>query len=74
MTVIGLLDKYNVPYTRIKSDKAFTLFKVGETNVLFWINDNNVFKMKRKWFELLENDCKQYVLFLYDKQEKKYFL
>lgn len=49
------------------------LFKVGNTNVLFWINEGNAFKMKRDWFELLEKNCERYTLFLYNKKDKQYY-
>ncbi len=73
MTINELLDKHNIKYKKIKTDKGINLFKVGNTNVLFWINDGNVFKMQRKWFELLEENCEKYALFLYDKKSKRYY-
>lgn len=73
MTINELLDKHNIKYEKIKNDKGINLFKVGNTNVLFWINDGNAFKMKRKWFELLEENCEKYALFLYDKKSKQYY-
>ena len=47
MTISELLDKHNIKYEKLKADKGINLFKVGNTNVLFWINDGNAFKMKR---------------------------
>lgn len=73
MTIIELLDKHNIEYTKIKSEKSMNIFKVGNTNVLFWINDGNSFKMKRAWFETLDKACENYVLFLYDKKGKRYY-
>lgn len=73
MTIHELLDKHNIKYEKLKADKGINLFKVGNTNVLFWINDGNAFKMKRNWFELLEDNCEKYALFLYDKKGKQYY-
>ena len=73
MTITEVLNKYDIKHEKIKAEKGITLLRIKETNILFWINDNNVFKMKRQWFDCLEKDCKQYVLFLYDKQDKKYY-
>lgn len=73
MTIIELLDKYNIEYTKVKADKSINIFKVGNTNVLFWINNGNAFKMKRVWYDTLEKDCEDYVLFLYDKRDKRYY-
>ena len=73
MTIDELFDKNQIKYNKIKYGKGKSIFKINETNVLFWINNNNVFKLERKWFELLESDCKKYVLFLFDKENKKYY-
>lgn len=73
MTITELLNKYDIRHEKVKAEKGITLLKIKDTNVLFWINDSNMFKMKRQWFEILEKDCKQYILFLYDKKEKKYY-
>ena len=73
MTIHELLDKHNIKYEKLKADKGINLFKVGNTNVLFWINDGNAFKMKRNWFERLEENCDRYALFLYDKKGKQYY-
>lgn len=73
MTINELLDKHNIKYEKIKAEKGISLFSVGKTNVLFWINEGNAFKMKRSWFELLEENCERYALFLYDKKAKQYY-
>lgn len=73
MTITDFLNKYDIKHEKIKSQKGITLLKIKDTNVMFWINDNNMFKMKRQWFEILENECKHYILFLYDKKDKKYY-
>lgn len=73
MTIIDALEKYEIKYSKIKIEKAISIFKVGEMNVLFWINDGNAFEMKRRWFELLAKECLSYALILYDKTNKKYY-
>lgn len=73
MTIFELLDKYDIKYRKISSDKGRYFFKIANTNVMFWINNGNIFKMKRSWYELLKNDCDKYILFLFDKKEKKYY-
>jgi hypothetical protein len=73
MTIGELLDKNKIDNTKIKTEKGITILKIKEMNVIFWINEGNVFKMKRTWFEMLEENCKQYSLFLYDKKDNKYF-
>lgn len=59
MTINELLDKHNIKYENIKAEKGISLFRVGNTNVFFWINEGNAFKMKRSWFELLEKNCER---------------
>jgi len=39
MTINELLDKYNIYYKKLKAEKGISLFSVGNTNVLFWINE-----------------------------------
>ena len=73
MTINELLDKHDIKYESIKAEKGMNIFKVGTINVLFWINDGNTFKMKRTWFEILENNCEKYNLVLYDKKGKQYY-
>lgn len=73
MTINELLDKYEIKYKSVKVEKGINIFKIGATNILFWINDGNVFKMKRSWFESLDNNCERYNLFLYDKKGKQYY-
>lgn len=73
MTINELLDKHDIKYESIKAEKGMNIFKVGTINVLFWINDGNTFKMKHTWFEILENNCEKYNLFLYDKKGKQYY-
>lgn len=71
MTIEELFDKYNIEYTVIKKEQKIQLLKVNDYNLLIWINDNNLFKMHRKWFEQLENNCEKYALLLVDKSVKK---
>lgn len=73
MTIYELLDKYEIKYKNLSSEKSINIFSVGNLNVLFWINDGNVFKMKRKWMEQLSDNCVEYALFLLDKKTKKYY-
>lgn len=73
MTINELLDKHNINYKKLKAEKGISLFSVGITNVFFWISEGNAFKMKRSWFELLENSCESYALFLDDKKGKQYY-
>lgn len=47
MTVDELLNKHNIKHESILSEKGIYIFSVGSTNVLFWINEGNSFKMKR---------------------------
>lgn len=73
MTINELFDKYEIKYKKIAADKGITLFNIGNMNVMFWMNDGNAFKMKRKWFEALEAGCEKYALFLLDKKTKTYY-
>lgn len=53
MAINELLDKHNIKYEKIKAEKGISLFRVGNINVFFWINEGKAFKMKQSWFELL---------------------
>lgn len=73
MTIYDLLEKHEIKCKRISGEKNINIFSVGKLNVIFWINDGNVFKMRRKWMEQLSNKCDEYALFLFDKKAKKYY-
>lgn len=73
MTINELLDKHGVDYNKCKLDGNASILHIHNTNVLFWINDSNIFNMKRKWFDKLEDDCDNYALFLLDKSNKQYY-
>ncbi len=73
MTVNELLNKHSIKHESIFSEKGIYIFSVGSTNVLFWINEGNSFKMKRDWFEILQKNCEKYVLCLYDRKNNKYY-
>lgn len=73
MTISELFDKYNISYEMKQQDKGIQLYKVGKTNLLIWLNDGNVFKLRRKWFNALTADGDRYSLLLFDKTEKKYY-
>lgn len=73
MTITEVFDKNQINYKRVKAEKNMILYKIGEMNVMVWINDGNSFKMKKSWFEILEGDCNQYSLFLCDKKNKQYY-
>lgn len=73
MTINELFDKYDIKYKRLGAEKGMTLFRIGDMNVMFWMNEGNAFKMKRKWFDALEKDCDRYALFLLDKKTKTYY-
>ena len=73
MTVDELLNKHNIKHESILSEKGIYIFSVGSTNVLFWINEGNSFKMKRDWFKILQENCEKYILCLYDRKNNKYY-
>ncbi len=73
MTVNELLNKHNIKHESILSERGIYIFSIRNTNVLFWINEGNSFKMKRKWFECLEANCEKYALCLYDRHNNKYY-
>ena len=73
MTIYELIEKNNIKYEIVKKGKEMNVFKVGTTNILFWINSGNTFKMKRDWFQIIEDNCEKYSLFLYDKSGKQYY-
>lgn len=73
MTLGELLTQNGIKFTKVLSQSGLALLKIENTNVLFWNNENNVFKMKREIFEALERNCSSYRLVLLDKEEKKYY-
>ena len=73
MTINELFDKYNIRYEMKQQDKGIQLYKVGKINLLIWFNDGNIFKLKRKWFNVLTADGDKYSLLLFDKAAKKYY-
>jgi len=73
VTINELFDEYNIKYEVTKRDKGIQLYKIGKTNLLIWLNDGNVFKLKREWFNALITGGDRYSLLLIDKTVKKYY-
>lgn len=73
MTIEELLKKNEIDYSVIEKSKPIQLIRVADTNVMIWINEGNVFKLKRSCFEILESNCSKYVVMLLDKSNKKYY-
>ena len=73
MTIEELLKKNEIDFSVIEKSKSIQQIRIADTNVMIWINEGNVFKFKRCLFEKLENNCSQYALMLFDKNNKKYY-
>ncbi len=73
MTITDVLKKYDIEHTVIAKTNQTIFLRLKSKTVLFWINEGNAFKMKRKWFELLQKEEKKYALVLCDKVNKKYY-
>ena len=73
MTIFEVLDKYDICYTKIGNTMKANMFSVGNINCLFKVNKGNVFKLDRKTFDILRNDCEEYRIILFDSVNKKYY-
>lgn len=73
MTIYELLDKNGISYTKINVKKGMNMFKIGNTNVLFKVNNNNQFSLQRDVFRILESNCDFYALLLLNSVGKTYY-
>lgn len=73
MTIDELLEKNELQYEKKKLEAGIMIYKIENINIMFWINEGNDFRMKRKWFEKLESNCDQYAIFGCDKVNKKFY-
>lgn len=72
MTVEEIFKQKDIVYEMIYMEKKVKIFSLKTKNIMFWLNDSNIYEMKRVWFDLLSQKDK-YALVLWDACKKSYY-
>lgn len=72
MTVEEMFKQKDINFEMLYKGKKVKIYSLKTENVMFWFNDNNIYKMKKGWFEVLSRKDK-YTLVLWDAEKKNYY-
>lgn len=73
MTVKNILEQNKILFSIIYKDKKVEIIQIKDCKIIIWVNKGNIFKMDRKWFEKLSNNCSKYYTVLVDSINNQMF-